>query len=252
MAEIFREYGGVLPCGGKGTRLAPLSADVLPKSLFPVGGKELIAYSTAVMKPELVNRLVFAVDYKADQVRDWVEAKGFPHPVSFSEQTEPGVLGAIVSAANHVPEDSMVACNTDEVRMGLDLADVLAFHEQSGTLATMVTTRSNRLSRHRLVQVREGDNRVLSTRLKPEEYRSDPERVGLINTGFLVIDKEAMVQFDAGYSRDWGGIIDTLTEAGQLSAYINPEIQYFNVGTPEEYREVDVFLQENARNGNSS
>lgn len=252
MAEILREYGGVLPCGGKGTRLAPLTADVLPKSLFTVGDKALMAYSTDVMKPELVNRLVFAVDYKADQVRDWVGAQGLPHPVSFSEQTEPGVLGAIVSASAHVPEDSMVACNTDEVRLGLDLADVLAFHEQSGTLATMVTTHSNRLFRHRLIDAREGDNRILSTRLKPEEYRSDPESVGLVNTGFLVIDKEAMDQFDASYSRDWGGIIDPLTEAGQLSAYINPEIRYFNVGTPEEYQEVDVFLKENARKGDRS
>lgn len=248
MIENKREYGSILPCGGKGTRLKPLIGDNFPKSLFHVGGKELIRYSTDVLTPDRVKRLVFAVDYKADQIRNWVYEVNFPHIIQFSEQQDPGVLGAILSGSRLVEEEDMVACNTDEVRARLQLENVINFHERSGRLATMVATYSNRLYRHRLLNVRESDGLIINTRLKPEEYKLEPEAVGLINTGFLILNKRAVEYFDPDHNTDWGGIIDPLCDAGQLGAYINPAIQYFNVGTPEEYREAESELSQNSRN----
>jgi len=245
VCEKSREYGSVLPCGGKGSRLTPLSGDLLPKSLFRVGGKELIQYSLDVLRPDITRRLVFAIDHKAGDIRAWVHAANLPHIVEFSEQTEPGVLGAIVSGASHVKEDSLFACNTDEIRTGLNLEAIVKFHEAQSTLATLVATYTNQLYRHRLLEVREHDNIVTRTALKSEEYKLHPEKIGLVNTGFLVIEKEAMDLFDANYSRDWSGIIDPLCDAGQLSAYIDGRIQYFNVGTPEEYAEADAYLKQN-------
>lgn len=247
MKERQREYGSILPCGGMGTRLIPVTGDFVPKSLFIVGGKELIRHTTDSLQPEVVRRLVFAVDYKADAIRTWVQAAQFPHTVHFSEQKEPGVLSAIVSGAQYVLEDSMVASNTDEVRMGLDLENAVRHHESSGTLATMIATYSNNLSRHRVVEVRETDGRIIKTRLKPTEYKNHPEKIALVNTGFLIIEKRAMEYFDPAHSPDWSGIIDPLCEAGQLSAYIDPRIRYFNVGTPEEYIEAEEYLRQNAR-----
>lgn len=246
MKEGYKEYGGVLPAGGRGTRLRSVTGDEIPKSLLSIGGKELIRYSTDILEPNLVNRLVFAVDYKADQIRDWVLSADFPHIVQFSEQTEPGVLGAISAGSNYVKEDEIIACNTDEVRVGLLLERAISFHERSGRLATMVATKTNRLYRHRLLHVREGDGLVLDTRLKPEEYRKDPDAIGLVNTGFVILNKRAIEYFDPGHNTDWGGIIDPLCDAGQLGAYIDPNILYYNVGTPEELSEAENVLFENS------
>jgi NDP-sugar pyrophosphorylase family protein len=218
---------------------------MLPKSLFRVGSRELIRYSLDALRPDITDRLVFAVDHKAHDIKAWVQAARLPHTVEFSEQTRPGVLGAIMDAANHIKEDTILACNTDEIRTGLNLEAIVRFHEAQGTLATMVTTYTNQLYRHRLVEAREHDNIVTRTALKPEAYKTHPEKVGLVNTGFLVIEKEAMDLFDANHSKDWGGIIDPLCDAGQLSAYIDPVIRYFNVGTPEEYAEAEAYLKQN-------
>lgn len=241
-----RDYGGILPCGGRGKRFIELSGDVVPKSLFKVGGKELIKYSIEALSPEIVTRLVFAVDYKADEIKKWVHEAQLPHVVHFSEQTEPGVLGSIVAGADYIQEESMVACNTDEVRLGLSLINVIRFHEARRTLATMVATYTNHLYRHRVVEARENDHIVVETRLKPQEYKNHPERIGLVNTGFLIIEKQALRYFDPGYSRDWGGIIDPLCDAGQLSVYIDPEIHYFNIGTLEEYQEAEEYLEQDS------
>jgi NDP-sugar pyrophosphorylase family protein len=82
------------------------------------------------------------------------------------------------------------------------------------------------------------------TELKPERYKGQPDQVGLVNTGFLIIEKPAMEYFDPEHSRDWGGIIDPLCEAGQLSAFVDPDIQYFNVGTPSEFHDAEFFLSQ--------
>jgi len=247
MKEQHKDYGSILPCGGMGTRLFAITEDAVPKSLFVVGGKELIRHTTDSLRPEIVRRLVFAVDYKAEEIMTWVEGAKLPHIVQFSEQQEPGVLNAIVSGAQYVLEDSMIASNTDEVRMGLNVADVVRHHESNGTLATMVITYSNNVSRHRVVEVRESDGKVIKTKLKPTEYKNHPEKIALVNTGFLIIEKRAMEYFDPEYNKDWSGIIDPLCEAGQLSAYIDPRIRYFNVGTPEEYKEAEEYLGQNSR-----
>jgi len=249
MKEGYKEYGSILPAGGKGTRLRSITGDEIPKSLLNVGGKELIRYSIDSLTPDLVNRLVFAVDYKADQIRDWVLRANFPHVVQFSEQTAPGVLGAISAGSNYVKEDEMIACNTDEVRARLLLESIINFHERSGRLATMVATSTNRLYRHRLLQIRENDGLVLSTRLKPEEYRSNPDAIGLVNTGFLILNKRAVEYFDPGHNTDWGGIIDPLCDAEQLGAYVDPNILYYNVGTPEEFDEAEKALIQNSSQG---
>jgi len=242
MKEINREYGSVLPCGGKGTRLVSLSGDQIPKSLLQVGGKELIRYSTDILTPDIVKRLVFAVDYKEEQIREWVACANFLYLVQFSEQIDPGVLGAISAGSSYVKEDEFIACNTDEVRSGLLLSRVINFHEKSGRMATMVETYTNRLYRHRILQIRETDGLVLNTRLKPEEYRNNPDTLGLVNTGFLILNKRTVEQFDPEHNTDWGGIIDPLCDAGQLGAYVDPNILYFNVGTPEEFNEAEEAL----------
>lgn len=233
----------ILLCGGKGKRLRSLTDDAVPKSLFPVSERELIKYSLDLMDPALVSSLIFAIDYKAEQMQKWVEDLAiFDFAVKFSTQTDPGVLGGIMAALNHTLADIVVSCNTDEIRQGFLLAEVLEAHRQSGRLATIVGTYANNLSRHRLLNIREKDNLVVTTALKPEEYKNHPERYGLVNTGFLVLDQLAFELADQRHSTDWGGLIDPLTDAGELHAFVAKNGVYFNVGTPEEYQEAEKYF----------
>ena len=249
MNEKLQEYGGILPCGGKGSRIALLTGDSMPKSLYKVNGKELMRYSIDILKPDLVPRLVFAVDYKAEQIIEWVNTNSFPHIIHFSEQVVPGILGSIVSGAKLVSEESIVACNTDEIRIGLNLKEMLAFHESNGTLATMAVTHANNLQRHRVINMRESDKRIVSTSLKPDEYIYQPEKIDIVNTGFLILNKRAIEYFNPEHSMDWGGIIDPLVDSGQLSAYLDSKIAYFNVGTVDEYTEAQNHLIQNSSEG---
>lgn len=115
-------------------------------------------------------------------------------------------------------------------------------------LATMVATRANRLHRHRLLHIGD-DGRVVNTQLKPQEYKDKPEEVGLVNVGFVVLERDALGYADPDHSTDWSGLIDPLCDDGKLGAYVDPGIAYFNVGTPEEYYEAGNYLKQYTRAG---
>ena len=243
MYQAIEKYGAILPCGGKGERLAEVTESKIPKPLVIVGEKELIRYSIDLLVPELVSQLVLAVNHGSDQIRRWAEEVTLPQEIKFSEQDQPGILAAVSSGFRLVEEESAVACNTDEVREGLDLLDIARFHSLHDRPVTMVVARADHLYRHRVVEIG-ANNLIKSTRLKPEEYRSKPGATGLVNTGFLIIDKNAQDFFDSSHSIDWSGIIDPLCDAGKINAYVDESIQFFNVGTVNEYTETLSFLRE--------
>lgn len=242
-----RSYGVCLLCGGKGARLYSLTNGVLPKSLVQVGNKELIRFSLEGLDPLTVSRVVFAVDYQSEKIKQWVGQQNLAYPISFSEQVYPGVLSAIQSSLELIAGKTVIVCNTDEIRLQLQLQKALDFHEASHGIATMVVTKVARLNRHRVVEV-DSDSLVRSTTLKDASYKTHPEMSGLVNTGVLIFEPDAFTYCDPTYSTGWSGIIDPLVAAKQLRAYVDTDIVYFNVGTEAEYHETLRYLEQHPRN----
>ena len=236
-------YGVCLLCGGKGTRLLSLTNDLLPKSLVQIDGKELIKFSLEGLHSLSVSHVVFAVDYKSEMLRHWVLQQNLVSPFSFSEQVYPGVLSAIQSAMELMARKTVIVCNTDEIRLQLQLQKALDFHEASHGIATMVVTKVACLNRHRVVEV-DSNSLVRSTTLKDTSYKTHPEMSGLVNTGVLIFEPDAFTYCDPVYSAGWGGIIDPLVAAKQLRVYVDTDIVYFNVGTEAEYHEAAYYLEQ--------
>ncbi|WP_157968537.1 nucleotidyltransferase family protein [Streptomyces geranii] len=232
----------VLLCGGKGTRFHEVTKDAIPKSLYKLDDLELIRFTLDVLDFSAINSLVFAIDHHADAIRDWVAEQKIPCPVHFSEQTEPGVLGAVKAALKLVTQESFIVCNTDETRDGMVMGDLLAQHAsapQKG--ATMTTTRSDRLYQHRVITTDE-DGTILATELKGERFKTRETEVGQINVGFIVFRRDAVDLFDTEYGHDWSSMINPLVDKGLMRAAHNPDIRYFNVGTAQELAQALSYL----------
>lgn len=245
--EVARHFDAVLLCGGKGSRLHPMTHDEIPKSLYQVAGHPLIEYTTEVLRPDISPHLILAVGHHADMMQRWVQDAHLPHQIDFTDPNNEGVLDSIRSGQQFIHEDGVVLGNTDEIRDGLDLSDVVRFHTLHKKAATIVAAYTNNLSRHRILNVDPLTGKVFSTRLKPEEYRARPELMGLVNTGLILLEGTALEQADIHHSHGWSGLIDPLCDAGQLVAYVHPELHYFNVGTPEELTEAQTFLSTHPR-----
>ncbi len=240
--DNFQKTDAILLCGGVGSRIREISGD-LPKSLLDVGGKPLIQYSLDNLEAAYIRHLIFAIDYRTEQIQEWVLSRNLPNSeIYFSHQTQSGVLPAIISALNFLGEDDFVTCDTDEIQLGFSLTEFLESYNRSNTLATMLGVYSNHLYRHRVLNVRETDNLVIETELESEGYLQNPEQRGLVNGGIVIMNRRALEFADAQHSTGWSGIIDPLCHAGQLSVHVMPNVTYFNINTVDEYMEAIAFL----------
>lgn len=237
MLKPESEYTAILLCGGMGTRLADLIGKDTPKSLVKVGGKELLAHSLDTIEDERINRYVFAIGHQADKIKQWVGRRAIKGAISFSQQSSPGVIGAIKSATEGSPAEGYVVCNTDELRLGFSISDAIDYHENHPQPATISATVMADVYRHRLLELR--GSRVVGSRLKPTEFLEDPSFRGPVNMGALVLDTKAFDYIDPSLGNGWSSLIEPLHDNGQLMAYVNGDAIYCNVGTPGEYREAE-------------
>ncbi len=231
----------ILLSGGKGSRFSSITHNKIYKSLYKVNNSELFKYSTDLLDFSLVNRLIFAVDSNSKGVIQWVKKQGFPCEVVFSHQTDPGVLGAVEGALNHVTANHFLVCNTDEIREGLSMAEVLEGHIQSGNVATMASTLANKLYFHRVIES-DDNHRVISMDLKNQYYREFPEIIKEIHVGFVIFKRDALDYFNRSYGKDWDGMLGPLVEMGLIKSSPNARINFFNVGTAEELREAKAYI----------
>jgi NDP-sugar pyrophosphorylase family protein len=234
-------------CGGKGIRFLPVTKDRVPKPLYVVDEKELMEYSLETLRTIDIEHIIFAVDHKHEHVREWVSRMRFPCKVTISHRSGTGIVGSLAQAISYVESEGVIVCNADEIRDGLDMQSLIDFHESHTTLSTMATTISDNLFRHRVINARATDSRILSTQCKCPEFREDPSRKAVINIGLYVFNKGFETYFDEAHDPDWSGIVEPLYAAGEMSAYFDGNIRYFNVGTPEEYHEAMQYLAEKNR-----
>lgn len=231
----------ILLSGGKGSRLRSVIQSDMSKALFRVNNAELITYSLASLDFSRINNLIFAID--TGGVKEWVESRDFPVNVIFSKQDKPGIYNAVKKALTYVETDNFLLCNTDEVREGLSLESLLNEHGSSPrTLATMALATVDHLVRHRVVEI-DTNNIVVSASLRDKFYENQPMVIKPVNAGYVLFKREAERYFtnkegDLG----WDPIINTLIEKRMVKGVVYPQMNYFNVGTPEELQEALVYF----------
>ncbi|MDE1827914.1 MAG: NTP transferase domain-containing protein [Candidatus Micrarchaeota archaeon] len=241
---VLKTYSAILLCGGKGTRLRELTKDEILKPLLKVAGKELINYSIELFEPNVVNKLVFAVDHKAEQIETWIKNQDLGYKFEISKQIAPGVLQALKDGSTYA-ENDIIFCNTDEIRKNLNLKEVIRTHEKFDALATVVCTYTNNLFKHGVIQLKD-DFTVSGILIKDKMYQNKPLEVGLVNSGFVVMKKEAIKYLDGRVDKDWNGITTPLISMGELKAYIDERIVFFNSNTAEQYYEAENYLKDNS------
>lgn len=244
-----RFYGGVILAGGRGTRLSLLTRDLIPKPLYRVFGRELIRYSIDNMDPSIVDTLVFALGHQAEQIKDWVQSTDLParFKVKFADQPRDGVIEALQASITMIDGNRVIFCNSDEIRLNLNLAAALRFHQTSGSIATAVVAFADRLYNQAVLEIEEKTGLVLRLNSKDPRYLSKPEEMATVHTGFVILDKSAAEYFDSDLDKDWKGITVPLIEARRLHAYIDPKIVFFNANDPEEVSLAEAALKKKIR-----
>ncbi|MDA2932750.1 nucleotidyltransferase family protein [Acidobacteria bacterium AH-259-D05] len=120
----------VILCGGRGTRLRPLT-DRIPKALVPLNGKPILQHIIESYIRKEYNRFVVCIGYRADMIREFFRRQSFNAEVKFSDVGEDAsMLERIYRVRDLIGERGFVSYGDTLIDVDLDnmLVDHLTHH----------------------------------------------------------------------------------------------------------------------------
>jgi len=129
---------GLILAAGKGTRLLPLTRHV-PRCLIPVNGKPIIHRAVMLLKSAGIDDIFVNVHHLGDRIQERLaDGRKFGVNVRYVREIELSGLPAGIRSVHKFLNGQPFVVMDDNVVADLDLADVIAYHEEQGADATIV------------------------------------------------------------------------------------------------------------------
>lgn len=183
----------VVLAGGLGTRLRSVVADV-PKPMAPVANRPFLDYILHYLKAQGVTRVVLAVGYKWEVIRDRYAQpeNAFGLEIAYSVETEPlGTGGAIFQAAAEVTADEFFIINGD-TSFQVPLAELKSLATAKDAEMAIALKPIDNPDRYGTVET-DADGRIQRFIEKGASEVTAPYQ---INGGIYLMKKELTTRFD--------------------------------------------------------
>jgi mannose-1-phosphate guanylyltransferase len=222
----------VILSGGQGTRLRPLTS-TMPKPAVPMVNRPMLWYMIDWLHSHGVTEIVMSVGYKADGLRQALDAAGHAGvTIEYVEEPEPlGTAGAVKFAEDKLDQRFLVL-NGDTLA-DYDLSAEIAQHEATGARATLALVPVEDPTAYGVVLTDE-QHRVEAFIEKPslEEAPSDPR----INAGAYVLERDVLEMIPAGEKRSFELDVFPQLVGNGIYGY-DADGYWLDLGTPERYFE---------------
>lgn len=231
----------VVMAGGEGSRLRPLTVN-LPKPLVPVANRPIMHHIVGLLRSHGITDIVTTLHYLADEVQTYFgDGSDFGVSIVHSiEETPLGTAGSVKQAEVLLRGEPFVIISGDALT-DCDLGKAIRFHEEKGSLATLVLSRVPNPLEFGIVITGE-DGRVSRFLEKPGwgEVFSDT-----VNTGIYILEPEIFDWIAPRANVDWSKDIfpRLLSEGAPMYGYVMDEY-WCDVGTLEQYREAQSHVLE--------
>lgn len=227
----------VIMAGGKGTRLASVTRDLIPKPMVPFCGKPLIERIIERLVANGVRDVVVCVGYLGEQITSYFsETRVSGVNLRFVSETEPlGSAGALYYAKEYLSEDFLFVYG--DLIFDVDIARMFRFHRSKNGLATLFVHPNSHPYDSDLVRCDE-EGRVLGFEYKDREQNCD--YANLVNAGMAIFSPE-IFQFlpkPRKISLEKGLLANALLAGKELWSYRSPEF-IKDVGTPDRLAEAE-------------
>ncbi len=215
----------IVLCGGLGTRLRPVVADV-PKPMAQVAGRPFLDYVLAYLAAEGVGRVVLAAGYKAAVIQDRYGDRWRDLEVAYSIEAEPlGTGGGLRQALALLKGDAGVVVNGDSLLLApmAPLAGPLA----AGADLVLTASRRADTAGGGVCEVREGR----LTGFHP----GAPGEAGLVNAGVYALRRGFFDGFDLppafSFERE---VLEAQTRRLDVRVVVS-EADFIDIGLPATY-----------------
>ncbi len=220
----------VILAGGFGTRLRPLTL-TRPKPLLPILDQPMIDHIVRWL-PDEVDRVILAVNYMADAIREHLADVELGAEVVVVEEDEPlGTGGAFKNALPEVTDDTFIGLNGDIIT-SLDLNEMLAQHRSKGGIGTIALWEVHDPSRFGVVDM-DHTGRIHQFVEKPAPGTAP---TNLINAGAYILRSDILDLVEPGIKTSierevYPRVLDQGLYGFRFSGF------WVDAGTPEAYLE---------------
>jgi len=221
----------IILAGGLGTRLRSVINEV-PKPMAPVANRPFLDYIFYYLKNEGVKKVILAVGYKWEMIRDRYEDKAntFGLEIEYSVETEPlGTGGAIFKAAEKATDNGFFIINGD-TSFEIKLAELKNFALEKNAGIALALKEINGANRYGSVKCTD-QGQVLSFIEKSDTHQDS----SLINGGVYFIQKKLIDQFTLPlkFSFETDFMQSKLSEINAYAKKFNAA--FIDIGIPEDY-----------------
>jgi dTDP-glucose pyrophosphorylase len=178
----------VVMCGGRGTRLAPLT-NAVPKPMLKVAGRPILERIVLHLVGFGVRRIALAVNYLASQIEEhFDDGDRFGAQITYLHEDKPlGTAGAL-SLLPETPDSPIIVMNGDLVTQ-FSVAEMFKFHEVGGQMATMGVRRYFHTVPFGCIEL---DGNLVKT------LEEKPTITRLVNTGIYIMNPSLLGRIPKG------------------------------------------------------
>ena len=233
----MEKIDAIILAGGRGTRLRGIVDDV-PKPLAIINGKPFLDILLGQLDSFLcIERVVLAVGYKHDMiVKRYGGNSRYNFEILFSvEEDLVGTGGAIRKAMPLTKGEEILVLNGDSY-VEIDFGKLLASHQRSKAVVTVVLNRQEDVSRYGHVEI-DKQGRIVSF-----EEKVGNEKPSLVNAGMYLIRRECFNGVEEGVVLSFEREILTKIVASGVYGFI-ADGKFIDIGLPETYQMAGTYLK---------
>ena len=203
--------------GGKGTRIASITNDEIPKPMLTVGGKTILEHQIECLKKSGVDEVIIVTGHLGEKIRDYFkDGSLLGIKISYYEEdpNKPlGTAGSLYYLKDNIEEDFILIFG--DVFLSVDFNKMAEYHHKHSSDATLLTHPNSHPFDSDLVVV---DDTGKVTGFDSKENNRDYDYKNLVNSGIYMFSPRV---FD--YVRKYKGnkvvilFLDDLHEAANGS-----------------------------------
>ncbi len=218
----------VILCGGKGTRLRPITYEI-PKALIPVHGKTLTEHLFDLFKKYGIKDIIMAVGHMREKIMQYYgDGSKFGVNITYIIENEPlGTGGPLKLAKEHLSE-AFFCTNGDELK-DIDLDEMYEQHTRENAKATIALTTVEDPSAYGVARL--SGSKILEFVEKPKKEEAPSK---LISSGFYILEPNTIEMIPDGFAMLEKTVFPELANQGKLFGYPFSG-QWFDTGNMERY-----------------
>jgi len=225
----------VILCGGKATRLYPLTKKI-PKSMMRFEGKPFLEQQLDLLKKNRIFDIVLCVGYKAEQIKKYFgDGKNFGVEIKYSSDKKKllGTGGALKKAENLL-EDSFLVMWGDSY-LPFNFQKAIKFFKKSNKPGMMIVFKN--LNKYEPSNVEVKNNLV-----KSYSKKRKTKKMKYIDYGISIYRKEVLKYLPKNQVCDLTKLQQVLIKKRQLLAY-PAEKRFYQIGSPDGLEELKNYIK---------